>query len=250
MGEAEITQGIRNIVHNISDNFLDLSIPKSFASPSLLIDALHGFRNLAERQLEESLKINSELGDTWLNAVSYSVTMNTEVKEAIDYALSLSEDAHAAFIPLQRLNRILDSIPDVAHELTIRRKDNCVPRPTIKINDEYDLQDLFRALLKIDFMDIRPEEWCPSYAGSSNRMDFLLKREKIVVELKKTRPSHNRKNIGEELIIDIANYLNHPDCEHLVCYVWDKEKRIANPQGLIADLEKSNIGFVSIQIYQ
>ena len=81
-------------------------------------------------------------------------------------------------------------------------------------------------------------------------MDFLLKKESIIVEVKKTRQDHNSKKIGEELIIDIANYKNHADCKHLTCYVWDYEKRIQNPNGLKSDLENTNKGFVTVIIYQ
>ena len=42
------------------------------------------------------------------------------------------------------------------------------------MEDEYDVQDLFHALLTIYFEDIRKEEWSPSYAGGASRMDFLL----------------------------------------------------------------------------
>jgi hypothetical protein len=149
-----------------------------------------------------------------------------------------------------RLEKLLQKLPVVANELMKRRSTGGKKRPTLEITDEYDVQDLIRSLLYIEFDDIRPEEWCPSYAGSSNRTDFLLKTEKIVLEIKKTRPTHNSKKIGEELIIDIANYKHHPDCYRLVCFVWDKEKRIENPNGLKVDLEKSNPNFVTVYIFQ
>jgi hypothetical protein len=66
----------------------------------------------------------------------------------------------------------------------LRRHDN---RATVTISDEYDVQDLMHALLRLHFEDVRAEEVSPSYAGSSSRMDFLLKREKVVVEVKMTR---------------------------------------------------------------
>lgn len=44
------------------------------------------------------------------------------------------------------------------------------------IRDEYDVQDLLHSLLRIHFDDVRPEEYCPSYAGKSARMDFFLKK--------------------------------------------------------------------------
>ncbi|MCZ6127750.1 malate dehydrogenase, partial [Escherichia coli] len=79
-------------------------------------------------------------------------------------------------------------------------------RATIEINDEYDVQDLVHALLTLHFDDIRPEEGSPSFAGSSSRQDFLLKKEKIVIEVKKTRRSLGANKIGEELLIDMARY--------------------------------------------
>jgi REase_DpnII-MboI len=55
------------------------------------------------------------------------------------------------------------------------------------IDDEYDLQYVFGALLALASDDVRPEEWTPSYAGGSARVDFLLKDENVVLELKRTR---------------------------------------------------------------
>ncbi len=88
----------------------------------------------------------------------------------------------------------------------------------------------------IDFDDIRPEEWTPSYAGGSARMDFLLKNEKLVIEVKKTRKGLNAKEVGDQLIIDIRRYQAHPDCQSLVCFVYDPEGRIGNPRGVEMDL--------------
>lgn len=109
-------------------------------------------------------------------------------------------------------------------------------RDTINIEDEYDVQDLFHALLILEFNDIRSEEWTPSYAGSASRTDFLLKQEQIVVEIKKTRKDLGAKQIGEQLIIDIKRYKSHPDCKALICFVYDPEGRITNPRGIENDL--------------
>ncbi|MEW5683921.1 MAG: hypothetical protein AB1942_03275 [Pseudomonadota bacterium] len=110
-------------------------------------------------------------------------------------------------------------------------------RETISIEDEYDVQDLLHAILRLHFDDIRAEEWTPSYAGGSSRVDFLLKTEEIVVEVKKTRPSMKARELGEQLIIDRARYEVHPNCKALVCFVYDPEGRIGNPVGIERDLE-------------
>lgn len=113
-------------------------------------------------------------------------------------------------------------------------------RPAFDVEDEYDVQDLLHALLRLHFDDIRPEEWTPSYAGKSTRMDFLLKKENIVIEVKKTRRGLDAKRLGEELIIDMAHYRNHSDCQTLICFVYDPESRIANPAGLESDLSRDD----------
>ena len=123
----------------------------------------------------------------------------------------------------------------VARQLRDRHDD----RPTIEIEDEYDVQDLLHALLTLHFDDIRPEEWTPSYAGSSSRMDFLLKNEQIVIETKKSRKGLGAKEVGEQLIVDIAKYQNHPDCRTLICFVYDSEMRIPNPKGIENDLNRT-----------
>ncbi len=81
------------------------------------------------------------------------------------------------------LNIIFNRFHKVARQLRSRH----AGKNTIEIEDEYDVQDLLHSLLHLYFDDIRPEEHTPSYAGSSARVDFLLKNEKIVIEVKKTR---------------------------------------------------------------
>ncbi|MGJ4749043.1 hypothetical protein ACQV5M_21955, partial [Leptospira sp. SA-E8] len=48
--------------------------------------------------------------------------------------------------------------------------------------------------------------------------------------------------VGEQLIIDIARYKQHPQCRRLVCFVYDPEGRIANPAGIENDLNKGDHG--------
>jgi len=88
-------------------------------------------------------------------------------------------------------------------------------RATIDVKDEYDVQDLLHILLRLHYKDIRTEEYTPSYAGKSSRMDFLLKEIKTVIEAKKTRDNLKGKEIGEELTLDISKYSTHPDCKKL-----------------------------------
>ena len=122
------------------------------------------------------------------------------------------------------------------HSVAIQLQKRYAQRATLVVKDEYDVQDLLHSLLNLHFDDIRPEEWTPSYAGKAARVDFLLKPERVVIEVKKTRQGLDATKLGDELIIDTARYAKHPDCGTLVCMVYDPEHRIANPVGFEADL--------------
>lgn len=110
----------------------------------------------------------------------------------------------------------------------------------IEFTDEYDIQDLFNSLLRPWVKDIRPEEYTPSYAGSSTRMDFLLYDHKIVCELKFVRDARHARKVGDELTIDIAHYRKHPDCKKLVAVIYDSKGLIANPDGLKTDIQSDS----------
>lgn len=133
---------------------------------------------------------------------------------------------------LANLLNIFDKFHIICRQLK-KRHDS---RETLIIKDEYDVQDLLHSLLLLYFDDVRAEEWNPSYAGSSSRQDFLLKKEKIVIEVKKTRSGLKDKQIGEQLLIDINRYKVHPDCKTLICFVYDPEEEILNPKGIEEDL--------------
>jgi hypothetical protein len=109
--------------------------------------------------------------------------------------------------------------------------------------DEYDVQDVMHAMLRIYFDDVRAEETTPSYAAKSSRIDFLVKSEEIGIEVKMTRVGLSDREIGNQLIEDIARYKSHPNCRSLVCFVYDPDGRVTNPDGLTSDLSGDNDGF-------
>ena len=117
--------------------------------------------------------------------------------------------------------------------LTQRRKGSVC----LSFETEYDVQDLLHSHLRPWVADIRPEEFTPSYAGSSTRMDFLLPAHKLVLELKFVRDANHAAKIGNELIIDIEHYRRHPQCDSLWCIVYDPNHLISNAEGLKKDLE-------------
>lgn len=134
------------------------------------------------------------------------------------------------------------------HQCALQLLSRHANRQTLTINDEYDVQDLLHSLLKLHFDDVRPEEWAPSHAGSSSRMDFLLKRERVVVETKMTRKNLGQKEVANELTEDIARYRQHPDCSALVCFVYDPGHICKNAAAIESDVPQSSPGFPVIVI--
>jgi hypothetical protein len=110
------------------------------------------------------------------------------------------------------------------HLVICQLRDRREERPTLDVGDEYDVQDLIHAILRLHFDDIRPEEWTPSHAGAPSRMDFFLPEIEAVVETKMTRPKLTTKQLGEELIVDIAKYREYPKCRTLFCLIYDPDK--------------------------
>lgn len=136
----------------------------------------------------------------------------------------------------ENIEKILNNFHRCYRQLLIRHSQ----RNTINIIDEYDVQDLLHAILKLHFDDVRAEVSTPQYAGSNSRIDFILNEHDIAIEVKKTRQNLKNKEIGEELLIDIARYQqSYPKIKILICFVYDPEGLIINPIGLESDLNNS-----------
>jgi hypothetical protein len=195
----------------------------------------------------ENLRFDPSFGPTeeqykrevWSNACAKAGSILSAAKQ-----LEYIEGEPNIILPIDVLEQVFERFHVITRQLRSRYKS----RPTLEVSDEYDVQDLTHALLKLYFDDIRPEEWVPSYAGKSSRVDFLLKKEQIIVEIKKTRKNLTGSEVGSQLIEDIARYEHHPDCKTLVCFVYDPEGLIANPRGLESDLER-DAGAFPIRVY-
>jgi hypothetical protein len=131
------------------------------------------------------------------------------------------------------LEVIVRGLRRAMHPLTHRRKG----AQSLAFGNEYDVQDLPHSMLRPWISDMRPEEFTPSYAGSSTRMDLLLPVHGLVIETKIIRDRVHARRVGDELIIDIDHYRKHPDCRRLWCVIYDPDHLITNADGLKNDLE-------------
>jgi hypothetical protein len=196
--------------------------------------------------LERDLLAQTAVASIEVPDVGRAALFSAVIATAVERALS---SAHQERWQLDRskrdtialLHTLCRRFPLFARELADRH----AHRPRFEITDEYDVQDAMHALLRLHFDDVRPEEYVPSYGGSRTRLDFLLKRERTVIETKMTRDGLAQRKLVEELTIDKAHYRNHPDCEALVCFVYDPAGRVDNTAALETDLAGVDAGLTT-----
>lgn len=145
---------------------------------------------------------------------------------------SPSEEPSSSSSAYDKIIQLCERFPQVAEQLTERYGE----KEPLRMADEHDVQDLFHALLKIDFDDIRAEEHSPSHAGSGSRVDFVLKDEDIGIEIKYAKEHTQEKRLKKQLAEDKEQYGQHPNCDELICFIYDPEQMLNNPTGFEKDM--------------
>jgi hypothetical protein len=89
----EVTQALRNIVHNISDTFGDMRIPEGFSSPKRFVDTLLWFENLLKDQNELFIDVfKNHQGSLQPPIPVIEISrINNEVLDAISHILCFEE---------------------------------------------------------------------------------------------------------------------------------------------------------------
>ena len=142
--------------------------------------------------------------------------------------------------PVELVKTICGRFHSVARQLRLRGE----YRATLNVEDEFDVQDLLHALLRIQFDNIDTDEWTPSYSSGAPRTTLLLNDSRLAVIVKKTRPGLNAKDLSDQLQIDAERYRSHGRCTTLLCFMYDPEGRIGNPRSLEASLTSVSKSFV------
>ncbi len=191
---------------------------------------------VSDRYMDPSL---GELADRLVGSIKSQISTLRSIVERLDLidegGLTVAV-VESAVRGERNLELLIERFHLVARQMRVRH----ASRPTLEINDEYDVQDLLHALLMVFFDNIRKEEWTPSYAGAASKMDYLLPELEMAVEVKKARQTLTTRELGQELIVDIAMYQNHPQCRKLLCFVYDPDGLILNPRGVESDLSRQH----------
>lgn len=230
------------------EQFLDFEMPKDFASGADLLKGLRLFRAQVDfylKGVEEHMTQASAASQTIPFPVSTIYREYEKCLAAVDEAIRLLVPPSSASPPasdMEILKRIARRFPDVVAQLAKRRSG----KPALDMTDEYDVQYLFLALLRLEFDDIRPEDAVPSVAGGSGRVDCHLKDRKILIEFKMTRPGYKAANLRKELADDFVLYGQDHDGHRLFAFVYDPGRHIENPRGIERDLSCPRLPLVEV----
>lgn len=195
--------------------------------------------NYKKTTFQESVESNRE-------EMRFQVKKLERFRETIDLfkVSDTSSEPNEQKDKLTQLLNLLSRFHKIAQELRSRRKE----REPLIIKDEYDIHYLLNSLLHLYFDDIRQEDFSPSNAGSNSRIDFVLKKEKIVLEVKISSERLGAKDLGKELLIDIGRYKEYPYCNDLVIFIYDRNDNIRNKQGFKNDLEKQSTNKLRVTV--
>jgi hypothetical protein len=161
-------------------------------------------------------------------ASSGNTTMAASVSETIPPTLTPRIDDS----PLAQLRKVCVRFHAVVRQLRLRKD----YRPTLEVDDIYDLQDLLCALLKMEFDEVGVDEWSPPYTDGGSRKTFLLDRDQIAFVAKKTGQGLTPKDLADQVSADAARYAARPKCTILFCFIYDPEGRIGSPTRLESDM--------------
>lgn len=103
---------------------------------------------------------------------------------------------------------ILDNFQNSVKKITdlfLRYGKDKQNRKLITINDEYDVQDLLYFSLKSVFPEIKYEDDTSNYGGSAKRLDFYLRDEGIIIEVKHIDKADDKK-YTKQMKEDLQSY--------------------------------------------
>lgn len=118
--------------------------------------------------------------------------------------------------PHSVLLQVFNRFHAAALELNERRSE----RDPLLLNDEYDVQYLLMAFLRLHFNEVVAENPVPKHGGKSSRIDIHLREEDWWVEVKFSREGDRTKKFTKQLSEDFEVY-RKGELERLYCFIYD-----------------------------
>ena len=219
-----------SISHPVSPNPAPRDVDTSPAQPPAEVDPTSMEPTLRSEPRSMPPAPTADRSDSQAPAHSARVPDKPSMGQPSPEARSIQP--HSEQEPLQLLRKVCLRFHSVARQLRLRKD----YRATLEVEDDYDLQDLLCALLKVEFDEVGVEEWTPPYTGGEARTTLFLNRDQIAVVAKKTRAGLTAKELSEQVVADSAYYRAQDKCATLFCFIYDPEGRIGSPKRLETNL--------------
>lgn len=147
--------------------------------------------------------------------------------------------------PVELLSALNEFTEIVRYRNTRRSKSN-----TLKLESEADVQDALYMVLRPWVRDLVSENPAGKTANRYTVADFTSASARTVIEAKFIRDVVHGKSVTKEMNDDIEQYRQHPDCDHLIFFLWDPDTLIADKEALRSHYEIPRvIGGKSINCY-
>lgn len=111
----------------------------------------------------------------------------------------------------------------------------------LNLESEADVQDALYLMLRPWVLDLVYENPTDKVGNRFAIKDFISKEARTVIEAKYIRDAAHGKSIAKELHDDIETYRHHPNCDHLVFFVYDPESLIPNVAALQAEMTTKRV---------
>jgi hypothetical protein len=138
---------------------------------------------------------------------------------------------------LALLETLLRRLPRAVRQLRERHGG----RSTLHVQDAHDLEDLLRAVLHLQFDDVRRECRTPSYSAHTCT-DCIVGPERVAVTVKFVRECRCERRLLEMLQEDVAYYSRRPECDALTALIYDPEQRLCHPRRFEAAFNRAGGG--------
>lgn len=148
----------------------------------------------------------------------------------------LKENTNTRISYLQILSA-LEQFGECVRYLNTRRSTGA----KLNLESEADVQDAIYLMVRPWVIDLVHETPTEKIGNRFAIKDFLTKSAKTVIEAKFIRDESHGKQISKEIHDDIEMYRHHPQCEHLVFFIYDPNSLIPNVIALNEEIIASRI---------
>jgi REase_DpnII-MboI len=111
----------------------------------------------------------------------------------------------------------------------------------LSLEGEADVQDTIYLMLRPWITDLVSENPTDKVGNRFAIKDFLARSARTVIEVKYIRDETHGKQISKEIHDDIEMYRHHPDCDHLIFFIYDPDSLIPNVAALNTEVAEDRV---------